>query len=101
MPVRRGFLGDAARRSSGNRDHVNQRLVISLRIVADGKLGCVGRNAVIVVAAVCKSSVDGHGLIAADSEALDVAVAIEEKCFTVARPVGGLEASGREIGNTS
>ncbi len=47
----------------------------------------------IVIAAVGEAGIDGSWLVAADGEALDVSVTIEEEGAAVARPVGCLEAS--------
>src|SRR4029077_1622010 len=62
VPVRRGLLSDAARHSSLDRHDVNNRLIVALRLIADGQRGLVRRNAVIVVASVGESRVDKRRL---------------------------------------
>ena len=101
MPVRRRFLRDAARRPSCDRDDIHQRFVVALRVVTDRNLACVGRNAVIVVAAIREASIDDDRRVAANRQALDMAIAIEEKRAAVMRPVGRFESSRRKIGDAA
>src|SRR5579864_695834 len=101
MPVRRRLLRNASRWATGNGNNVDERVVVLLRIVADGELGRVGRDAVIVIAAGGNSCVDLHGIVPADWEALDAAIAIEQERSAIMRPVGSLETPRREIRHTA
>src|SRR5579859_1715070 len=73
--------------------------MIALRVVADGKLSGVGRNSVVVVAAVGKTGWDDCGIVAADCEAFDMTIAVEQERSAVMRPVRSFEASFRKIMN--
>ena len=97
MPVRRGSRSDAARRSSLDRHDVNDRLIVSLRLIADGQRGLVGRNAVIVVAPFGESGVDQRRLSSGHLQPVDAAITIKEKRRSVARPVGRFQAFGCDV----
>src|SRR5262245_24945391 len=96
MPVRRRELRDAPRRSAGNGQHIDQRAALLLRLIADDELRAVGRDAVVVVAAYGKAGVDRLRFAAADRQLVDAPALVEQKVFSVARPVGRFE--GRAVG---
>src|SRR5205823_5037191 len=76
MQVRWRFLGDAPRRSALNRNNVNERLMILLRIVADPQLRAIRRNQMVVVAARRESSVENLGRAPRRRNFLDAAVSV-------------------------
>src|SRR5713226_1128849 len=97
MPVGWRFLRDAPRCSSSNPHNVHEGTMLLLRVIADGKLRGVRRNAVIIVAAVREAGIDNFWLAATHRRALDVAVAVEKECAAIAHPVRCLETSRRKI----
>ena len=99
MPVGGRPVRDAARGAPGDGQKVNQRLMICLRVVANRQLSSVRRDSVVVVQSIGETGIDGRGLVAARSEALDVALTIEQEIAAVASPIGSLESSFGDVDN--
>ena len=71
--------------------------MVVLRLVADGELGSVGRNAMIVIAARGKTGIDSFGFAPGYRQSQDMAIAVEYEKRTVAAPVGGFEVFRSDI----
>src|SRR5205807_3887248 len=96
MPVGRAGTGDAARRPALDGQDVNERFAL-LRLVADGQLHAVGREAVVIVAARGESGVKQLRFAAGDRQFADAAGAVEQEVIPVARPVGRFDVIARVI----
>src|ERR1700686_375901 len=97
MPIRGRFLGDAARYSTSDGQQINSGLMISLRLIAYRQHFTVGRDAMIVVASHCEPGIDGLRLSACNRQTLNSPLGIEDKCRSVARPIGRFKMSWNGI----
>ena len=78
MPVRRPQGRHLPRDAAGNGNQVNEGSH-AFRLVADGELRAVGRDAVVVVAAVREAGVHDLGLAALARQPVNAAAAIEKE----------------------
>src|SRR5256885_5675972 len=101
MPVRRRFLGHPPRCAAPDGHGVDDRFVISLRIIADGKQVGSGRDAMIIVAAGGEPGIELNRIVAVHRQALDVPITIEEERTAIAGPVGCFEATLRKISDAA
>src|SRR5262249_13857267 len=97
VPVRRSFRCDEPGRSAGDRQRVDERLPLPLRLVTNDQLGPVGGDAVVVVAARGETGVDRLRLATGDGYAEDAAAAVDDQRAAVTEPVGRFDARGRDV----
>src|SRR5206468_12281620 len=87
MPIGGTKPGDAARCSALDGQDINERLAL-LRLVADGQLHAVGREAVVIVAARGESGIKPLRFAAGDRQFANATGAVEQEVIPVTRPVG-------------
>src|SRR5579864_6803201 len=97
MPIRRRLLCNPPGSSAADRDDVYKRIVVLLRVVADRKQGCIGRDTVVIVAPDCEPRIDRCKSASVQWQPFNSAVPVKEKGTAIPRPVRGLEASLVEI----
>src|SRR4030095_4436505 len=94
MPIGRTPLGDSLRCATRNRQRVNPRLAVALRLVANDERGAVRRNAVVVVATRGQACVNPLRLSTRDRDAKKAALAVEDKRQAVTRPIWRFDQVG-------
>src|ERR1700722_16131309 len=91
MPIGRRICGDLPRRAAGDWHDVDPRFVVFRRVIADGEIVTVRRDAMVVVAVDLSAGSDDRRFGRSKCETANRTILIEDKEGAIVGPVWGFK----------